>query len=78
MIPRPLLTTLVFALPVLAITIGAVLGGAELARSLGDSAGAHGLVWVAIAALLLLVIDAVLLLTLLGLRALNDGEEDQS
>jgi len=72
MIPRSFLATLVFALPILVVTFGVVLGASALAGSLGDSAGSHGLFWVAMAALILIVIDALLMLIVLGLRALDD------
>jgi hypothetical protein len=77
MIPRPLLVTLVFALPILVVTFGVVLGAAALAQGLGDAAGARGLSWLAIAALLLLVIDSLLLLVVLGMRALNERDEEE-
>jgi hypothetical protein len=78
MLPRWCLTTLVFALPILAISFGALLGTAELMRALGDVGGAHAMRWVAILALLLLVIDGLCLLTVLGLTALaNQSERDE-
>jgi hypothetical protein len=73
-IPRWLLTALVFALPALAVTVGVVLGAAALLRGVGDAAGARGLALVATAAGILLVIDALWLLTLLGLRALDERD----
>jgi hypothetical protein len=76
MIPRPLLATLVFALPILTLTFGVVMGASSLSGGLGDAAGARGLFWVAIAALVLLVIDSVALLVVLGLRALNERRDD--
>lgn len=72
MIPRWLLTTLVFALPILVVAFGVVLGASSLAAGLGDASGARGLFWFAMAALILLVIDALLLITLLGIRALEE------
>jgi hypothetical protein len=76
MIPRWFLTTLVLALPVLIVTFGVVLGAAALAGGLGDAAGSRGLLWFAMATLMLLVIDVVLLVAVLGIRALEDeGEE---
>jgi hypothetical protein len=75
MIPRRLLTTLVFALPVLIVAFGVILGAAELAKALGDTAGARGLFWIAIAALILLLIDALLLLGVLGLQALDEPRD---
>ena len=52
MIPRWFLTTLVFALPILAVTFGVVLGASALTSTLGDAAGAYGLFWCAMAALI--------------------------
>ncbi len=77
MIPRWLLTTLVFALPILAITFGVGLGASSLTRALGDAAGSYGLFWFAMAALILLVIDALLLLVVLGIRALDERALDE-
>jgi hypothetical protein len=77
MIPRPFLLTLVFALPILVVTFGVVLGASALARGLGDAAGAQGLFWFAVVALVLLVIDALLLLLVLGMRALSEEEEER-
>jgi hypothetical protein len=78
MIPRPLLTILVLAIPVLGLTFGAGLGGSALAGALGDAAGAYGLFWLGMIALLILVIDAILLLVILGLRALDERDGDNS
>jgi hypothetical protein len=80
LIPRWSLKTLVLALPALVVAFGVVLGASQLAAGMGDDAGARLLRWWAMAALILLVIDAILLLALLGLRAvtadenLEDGE----
>jgi hypothetical protein len=62
------------ALPVLVVAFGVLLGASQLAAAIGDEAGAGQLRWWAIAALILLVIDALLLLAMLGLRALEQGE----
>ena len=75
MIPRWLLTTLVIGLPILALLFGVVLGASELAAGLGDAAGAKGLFWVAIGALILLVADSLLLLIILGLRSIEEPPE---
>jgi hypothetical protein len=72
MIPRSLLAILVFALPILVVTFGVVLGASALADGLGDAAGSRGLFWVAMATLVLIVIDALLMLVVLGLRALDE------
>jgi hypothetical protein len=69
---RHLLSSLVFALPVLVLVLAVVLGGSGLARALGDAALARGLAIVAAGALVLLVCDVLALLTLLGLRALDE------
>jgi len=76
MIPRWFLATLVFALPILVVTFGVVLGSSALASGLGDAAGSRGLFWVAMVALVLLVIDVVLMLMVLGLRALDERRDD--
>jgi hypothetical protein len=76
MLPRSVLTTLVFALPILAISFGAILGTAELMAALGDAAGARVMRYLAILGLLLLVIDALCLLIVLGLAALTDRKPD--
>jgi hypothetical protein len=77
MIPRSFLVTLVFGLPILVVTFGVALGASALARGLGDAAGARGLFWFAIVALVLLVIDALLLLIVLGMRALEERDEER-
>jgi len=76
MLPRWCLTTLAFGLPLLAISFGVLLGAAELLKALGDVRGAYGLRCLAIVDLLLLVIDAICLLTILGLRAAADERLD--
>jgi hypothetical protein len=74
-IPRWSLKALVLALPVLVIALAVILGASQLAAGLGDPAGERLLRWWAIAALILLVCDAVLLLALLGLRAIEADEQ---
>ena len=75
MIPRRLLATLVFGLPVLVVSFAVIACGALLAQGLGDTAGSRGLLWVAIGALLALVIDVVLLVGVLGLMALDQPHD---
>ena len=78
MIPRWLLMTLVFALPILAIGFGVVLGASLLTSALGDATGSYGLFWFAMAALILLIIDSLFLLITLGIRALDERlEQDE-
>ena len=74
MIPRWSLKALVLALPALVVAFGVVLAASQLAAGLGDPAGERLLRWWAIAVLILLVCDAVLLLALLGLRAVEADE----
>jgi len=73
-IPRRLLAALVLALPVLVVTFAVLAGASLLAGGLGDDPGAAALKWVAIGALIVLVIDALLLLAVLGIRAAQDDE----
>jgi hypothetical protein len=77
MIPRPLLTTLVIALPILVMAVAVILAAAKLAEGMGDAAGARGLFWTAMAALILLAMDALLLLGILGLRALENQTDER-
>lgn len=76
--PRWFLTTLVFALPILAVAFGVVLGASVLTGALGDAAGSYGLFWCAMAALIVLVIDALLLLVILGLRTVDERRDEDS
>jgi hypothetical protein len=77
MIPRRLLATLVFGLPVLVVSFAVIASAALLAQGLGDVAGARGLFWAAMGALLAIVVDMLLLVGVLGLMAL-DHTPDQS
>jgi len=77
MIPRPFLITLVFALPILVVALAVILGAAALASALGDAAGSRGLLWVAVSATMILVMDALMLLVVLGLRALEEPRDHE-
>jgi hypothetical protein len=70
--PRTLLAVLVLALPVLIVVFGVLMGASSLARAVGDAAGGRVLGWVAATALVLLVVDVLLLLIVLGIRALDE------
>ena len=74
MIPRPLLRFLVFSLPVLVVAFGVLMGASALAESLHDTVGSRVLRWVAMASLMLLVGDALLLVGILGFNSLGDDE----
>ena len=76
MIPRWMLTTLVFALPILSVTFGVLIGASALSQALGDAAGSRGLFWVSMAAVILLVIDALLLVGALGIRAMEERDHE--
>ena len=72
MVPRRLMVVLVLALPVLIVAFAVVMGGWGLAQGLGDPSGAAALRWIAMACLMLLVADGLLLLIVLGLNAIDD------
>ncbi len=75
MIFRRYLVPLVLALPVLVVTFAVLSGAALLAHGLDDLPAYRGLAWAAITALVLLVVDAILLLALLGIKAAQEDAE---
>ncbi|MCI0360093.1 MAG: hypothetical protein L0211_16570 [Planctomycetaceae bacterium] len=75
--PRRLLLLLVLALPVLVVTFAVLAGASFLAAALGDAPAAAALKWVAMGALIVLVIDAILLLAVLGIRAAREDEDQR-
>lgn len=75
MIPRRYLVVPVLALPVLVVTFAVLAGATFLAAALGDAPGAAALKWVALGSLIVLVIDAIVLLALLGIRAVQEDED---
>ena len=79
MIPRPFLVVLVYALPMLVVAFGVLMGSVVLVQAVGDSAAAVVLRWIALSCFLLLVIDLLLLIGVLGINALaqNDDSSDQ-
>jgi len=74
-IPRRILTILVFALPVLVVAFGVLMGGFVLAQAVEDAPGAKVLRWIAIGILMLTIADVVLLVGVLGVRALGDQDD---
>jgi hypothetical protein len=72
------LTTLVFALPLLVFAFAVVMGAAALTEAMQDAPGARALRWIAAGVSLLAVTDVLLLLCVLGLRALNDDDHTDS
>ena len=73
--PHRFLAALVLALAVLVVTFAVLAAASLLASAMGDATGAGVLRWVALTALILLVIDALLLLAVLGIRAVQHDEE---
>lgn len=76
MIPRPILATLVFALPLLIVAFAVLMAGGTLAQAMGDTGGALVLRWIALGLLMLTAVDLVLLVGVLGIRALDDREDN--
>ncbi len=76
MVPKRFLSILVFGLPVLVVLFAVSVGGHALATEVSDSAGARGLWWVAIGVLVLLLSDLILLVGVLGIRALGGDADD--
>ncbi len=72
-IPRRFLTILVFALPVLVVVFGVLMGGYALAQAM-DPPGAKVLRWIAISVMMLAIADVVLLVGVLGIKALGDED----
>ncbi len=77
MVPRPLLTTLVFALPLLIVTFAVVSGVAALTDAMRDAAGAQVLRWISVGVVVLAVIDVLLLVSILGVRALSADDHQR-
>ena len=76
MVPRPVLTLLVFGLVLLLVAFAVLMAFYALVSAMGDPKGATALLWAANTCLVLLVIDMVLLLAALGLKALDkEGSE---
>lgn len=79
MVPSTFLKTLVYGLPVLVVSFSVLMGGYALAHATKDSAGAAVLWWVAMACLMLICVDIVLLVGTLGANALGppEGRRDE-
>ncbi len=75
MVPRRILVLLVYGLPILIVAFAVLMGGGMLAQALGDTVGARVLQWVAVACLMLIVTDLVLLVGALGINSLVKAEE---
>ncbi|MCH5372482.1 MAG: hypothetical protein JJ992_00775 [Planctomycetes bacterium] len=77
-VPKKALQILVFVLPLCLVGFAVLAGGASLVRAMNDEAGARVLAWIAAAVLMLGIADLLLLVTVLGLRALNDEADESS
>lgn len=81
MIPKRLLTILVFALPPLVVAFAIVMGSHGLFAASGDAAAAIVTRWIGGTILMLLILDLILLVAVLGIRQLaaeRDQEENES
>ena len=74
-IPRPLLFTIVFALPLTVVTFAVLMGGYALAHATGDAPAATVLWYMAMACMMLAGVDVILLIGVLGARALGTPEQ---
>ncbi len=77
MIPRRLLTVLVFTLPISAVVFGVVAGAALLADGMGDAAARSVFRAFAALALIILTTDLILLVTVLGIDLLDRVDEHE-
>ena len=75
MIPRKVLQTLVFVLPICLVGFAVLMGGATLTQAMKDETGARVLTWVAVGILLIGIMDVLLLVIALGMNALNEDRE---
>jgi hypothetical protein len=71
---RRILLTLVCAQFVLLVAFAVLVGGFALAAATSDSVGALVLWWTAMGCLMLIVTDALLLVSVLGIAALVNSE----
>lgn len=74
MIHRSVLFFLVFCLPLLLVAFSVCMAAYLLLDATGDTAGASALRWIAIAVLLLTVVDFVMLVGALGINSLGNDE----
>lgn len=75
MIPRRLLVPLVLAIPVLVVTLATLACASWVAEGMQDLVAARALRWVATGAGLILLVDAILLLTALGVNAVQEDSQ---
>ena len=77
MVPHRILVVLVYALPVLIISLAVLMGGYALLHAANESPAIASTVffWVGIGCLIFLIIDIVLLIGALGINAIAAGDE---
>ena len=73
MIPRRLIAALLLPVPVLLVAFAVLMGGSALA----DAGAARVLYWIAIGVLLLLVINLILLVLAVALRAAETPDDER-
>jgi hypothetical protein len=73
-IPKKILRGLVYALPLLIVSLAVLSGGALLTRAMQDLAASQVFAWIAAAVAMLVVVDLILLVGVLGLRALGPDD----
>ena len=71
MVSRRFLAILVYALPILVVAFGILMGSQALAEAMRDDAAAMALRWTGIFCLMALILDLLLLVGTLGVDALN-------
>ena len=71
MISRRFLTILVYGLPILVVAFGVLMGAKSLAQATNDTVAANVLWWIAVACLVTLLVNLVLLVGVLGVEALS-------
>lgn len=79
MVSRRFVTFLVVCLPLLIVAFAVLMGGYAVATAAHDATGATALWWIAMACVMLLVMDVLLLLVALGLdhiRQFHDVTRD--
>ena len=76
MLPKQLLTALVYTLPVLVVAFGVVMGAYGLLAAMQDAVAARVLFWIGMTILMIIVSNVILLVGALGLDAVSlEGEE---
>jgi uncharacterized membrane protein YhaH (DUF805 family) len=75
-ISRRVFVVLVGVLAVLLVTFSVVMAFYALLKGLDDATGAQALLWTGIIFLMLIVVDTLLLVGALGVKALEDREEE--